>query len=120
MRKSGHGALRRKRTRFGAGVSTAATRSLNALFAAPRYRSNENFTSSAVTGSPLWNLVSFRRTNSYESPSAEVVHDSARLGASGLPGSGFTIASCSAYITMNGVTIPVVSAGSNQVGAREM
>jgi hypothetical protein len=36
-----------------------------------------------------------------------------------LPGSGFTIASCSAYITMNGVTIPVVSAGSNHVGARK-
>ncbi len=37
----------------------------------------------------------------------------------GLPGSGFTIASCSAYSTTNGVMIPDVSAGSNQVGASE-
>jgi len=35
-----------------------------------------------------------------------------------LPGSGFTIASCSAYSTTNGVMMPEVSAGSNQVGAR--
>src|SRR5215813_3249060 len=33
---------------------------------------------------------------------------------------GFTMASCSAYITMKGVMIPGVSAGSNQVGASEM
>src|SRR6266446_7703259 len=33
---------------------------------------------------------------------------------------GFTMASCSAYITMNGVMIPGVSAGSNHVGASEM
>src|SRR4029077_2249620 len=33
---------------------------------------------------------------------------------------GFTTASCSAYITMNGVMIPGVSAGSNQVGASEI
>ena len=72
-----------------------------------------------MTGSPLWNLVPLRRLNSYASPSGDTVHDSARLGASGLPGSGFTIASCSAYISMNGVTIPVVSAGSNHVGASE-
>src|SRR5437667_130213 len=36
----------------------------------------------------------------------------------GWPGSGFTIASCSAYSTTNGVMMPEVSAGSNQVGAR--
>src|SRR6476469_3859409 len=33
---------------------------------------------------------------------------------------GFTMASCSAYITMNGVMIPGVSAGSNHVGANEI
>src|SRR5262249_25743125 len=33
---------------------------------------------------------------------------------------GFTMASCSAYITMKGVMIPGVSAGSNHVGANEM
>src|SRR5262245_54178999 len=38
----------------------------------------------------------------------------------GLPGMGFTIASCNAYITMKGVMIPGVSAGSNHVGARVM
>src|SRR5438477_285533 len=37
-----------------------------------------------------------------------------------LPGIGFTSASCSAYRIMNGVPIPGVSAGSNQVGASEM
>jgi hypothetical protein len=33
---------------------------------------------------------------------------------------GFTIASCIAYITKNGVMIPGVSAGSNHVGASVM
>src|SRR5205085_8881356 len=33
---------------------------------------------------------------------------------------GFRIASCMAYITMNGVITPGVSAGSNQVGASEI
>src|SRR5262245_36465715 len=33
---------------------------------------------------------------------------------------GFTMASCSAYITMKGVMMPGVSAGSNHVGANEM
>src|SRR5215831_19437627 len=37
-----------------------------------------------------------------------------------LPGSGFSIASCSAYITMKGVMMPGVSAGSNQVGASDI
>jgi hypothetical protein len=47
------------------------------------------------------------------------VHDSARLGASGWPGMGFTMASCRAYIIMKGTTVPGVSAGSNHVGAKE-
>ena len=51
--KSGQGCLSLKRTRLASGVSTAATRSFSALFAAPLYLSYENFTSSAVTGSPL-------------------------------------------------------------------
>jgi len=38
----------------------------------------------------------------------------------GFPGSGFTSASCIAYMSMNGVTMPRVSAGSNHVGASEM
>jgi hypothetical protein len=37
-----------------------------------------------------------------------------------LPGIGFTRASCSAKRIMNGVPIPGVSAGSNQVGASVM
>src|SRR3989441_5365975 len=37
-----------------------------------------------------------------------------------MPGIGFTMASCSAYMIMNGVMIRGVSAGSNQVGASEM
>ena len=47
------------------------------------------------------------------------LHDSARLGAMALPGIGLTIASCSAYSTMNGVPMPGVSAGSNHVGASD-
>src|SRR6266705_4703522 len=118
--KSGHGRLRRMRTRPGSDVSTTATFSLRGLWATPRYRSNENFTSSAVTGSPLWNLTPLRSTNSYTSPSADILHDSARLGASGLPGIGFTTASWSAYSIMNGVITDGVSAGSNHAGASEM
>src|SRR6266849_3361284 len=113
--KSGHGRLRRKRTRPGSGISTAATLSLRGREAAPRYRSKENLTSSAVTGSPLWNFTPLRRTNSYTSPSGDTLHDSARLGAMLLPGIGFTRPSWSAYMTMNGVTI-IVSAGSKYVG----
>src|SRR5690242_5441845 len=48
-----------------------------------------------------------------------MVHDSARLGAIGWPGIGFTTASCSAYSIMNGVITDGVSAGSNHVGASE-
>src|SRR5215831_11750690 len=47
-----------------------------------------------------------------------MVQDSARHGAIGLPGIAFAIASCIAYISMKGVMIPNVSAGSNQMGAR--
>src|SRR5438445_490820 len=115
--KSGHGCFRRMRTRRGSGASTACTRSLSIRAEAPRYRSNENFTSSAVTGSPLWNLTPARRTSSTTRPSADTFHDSASAGAMGLPGSGLSIASCNAYRTTNGVMIPDVSAGSNHVGA---
>src|SRR2546422_1848842 len=51
------------------------------------------------------------------SPSGEVLHDSARLGAMLLPGIGFTRASCVASWTMNGVCW-MFSAGSNQAGTR--
>src|SRR5205809_2199062 len=118
--KSGHGSFKWMRTRPGSTTWTSRTRSLKAFTPAPRYRSSENLTSSAVTGSPLWNFAPLRRTNSQARPSLETVHDSARLGARGTPGIGFTMASCSAYMIMNGVMIPGVSAGSNQVGASEM
>src|SRR5262245_981192 len=49
--KSGHGSLKRKRTRWGSITSTPAIRALNGPEAAPRYRSMENLTSSAVRGS---------------------------------------------------------------------
>src|SRR5260221_8324290 len=48
-----------------------------------------------------------------------MVQESARQGAIGLSGIAFIIASCMAYSSMKGVMIPEVSAGSNQVGARE-
>src|SRR5207253_4603292 len=57
---------------------------------------------------------------SYVRPSGDIVHDSAMLAAVGLPGIAFTSASWIAYMTMNGVMIPWVSAGSNHVGARVM
>jgi hypothetical protein len=57
---------------------------------------NENFTSSAVTGSPLWKVGPLRSTNSYQLESSAAVHDSASEGANAWPGIGFTIASCSA------------------------
>src|SRR2546425_11710624 len=117
--KSGQGSLRRKRTRAGSATSTMAIFSFRSLAAEPRYRSNENFTSSAVTGSPLWNRAPLRRTNSYTSPSGDMLQDSARLGALELPGIGFTTASCNAYSTIHGVMIPEGSAGSNQEGASD-
>ena len=48
-----------------------------------------------------------------------MVQDSARHGAIGLSGIAFSMASCMAYSIMKGVMMPAVSAGSNQVGARE-
>ena len=48
-----------------------------------------------------------------------MVQDSARHGAIWSSGIAFIIASCMAYSIMNGVMMPAVSAGSNQVGARE-
>jgi hypothetical protein len=41
--------------------------SLRIFAPAPLWRSNENFTSAAVTGSPLWNVAFLRMTNSYVS-----------------------------------------------------
>src|SRR5262249_15340657 len=69
-------------------------------------------------GSPLWNLSSRRSLNSYTSPSALSVHDSARLGdILPLPGSGRTSASCSANRMPNGVIWGGAVDGSNHVGA---
>jgi hypothetical protein len=81
------------------------------------YRSKLNFTSSAVTGSPLWNFRPRRSLNSYVSPSALSVHDSARLGPIFWPGSGRTSASCSAYRIPKGVICGGAVDGSNHVGA---
>src|SRR2546430_1726915 len=50
--KSGHGCLSRMRTRCASTTSTPATRAFSVAAPPPRYRSSENFTSSAVTGSP--------------------------------------------------------------------
>src|SRR5215813_9903109 len=118
--KSGQGSLSTKRIRPGSIIWISRTRSLRSLNPAPLYRSNENFTSSAVTGSPLWNFTPRRMTNSYVSPSFDWLHDSARLGVLGPAGIGFTSASWSAYSTMNGVMIPSVSAGSSQRDASVM
>src|SRR5262245_28762294 len=116
--KSGHGSLRTKRTWPGSTTWTSRTLSLSSLAAAPRYRSKENLTSSAVTGSPLWNFVPLRRTNSYVRPSLETVHDSARLGVLSPPGIGFTSASWTAYNTMKGLMNASVSPGSSAFAAR--
>ncbi len=78
--KSGHGSFRCKRTRPGSTAWISRTRSLRIFAPEPLYRSKENFTSVAVTGSPLWNFAPLRRTNSYVSPSFDCVNDSARLG----------------------------------------
>jgi len=88
--KSAQGFLRRKRTRCASTISIAATCAFRVEAATPLYRSKENFTSSALNGSPLWNFTPLRSTNSYASPSLETVQDSARLGAIGWPGMGFT------------------------------
>src|SRR4029077_20311634 len=69
-------------------------------------------------GSPLWNLRSRRSLNSYVSPSALSVHDSARLGdILPFPGRGRTRASWSANRMPNGVICAGAVDGSNQVGA---
>ena len=67
----------------------------------------------------MWNFTPLRSVKSYTRPSGDICHDSARLGAVGFPGMAFAIASWIAYMTMNGVMIPCVSAGSNQIGASE-
>ena len=69
--------------------------------------------------SPLWNFTPLRSVKSYTRPSGDICHDSARLGAVGFPGIALASASWSAYMTMNGVMIPSVSAGSNHFGASE-
>src|SRR5262245_34444341 len=48
-----------------------------------------------------------------------MLQDWARHGAVVLPGIALAIASCIAYISMKGVMMPEVSAGSNQMGASE-
>src|SRR2546425_766548 len=115
--KSGQGSFKWKRTVRGSTISTCSTRVWNSLNPVPRYRSKLNFTSSAVTGSPLWNLRSRRSLNSYMSPSGLSVHDSARLLPIFCPGSGRTSASWSAYSMPKGVICGGAVDGSNQVGA---
>ena len=78
--KSGHGSFSWKRTRPASTAWTSRTRSFRIFAPEPLYRSKENFTSAAVTGSPLWNFAPLRMTNSYVSPSFDCVNDSARLG----------------------------------------
>src|SRR4030095_16369277 len=102
----------------GSTISTWRTWAFNSFDPAPLYRSKLNFTSSVVTGSPLWNLRSRRSLNSYTSPSGLSVHDSARLGdILPLPGSGRTSASWRAKRIPNGVIWGGEVDGSNQVGA---
>jgi len=67
-----------------------------------------------VTGSPLWNFGPWRSTNSQVRPSLDMLHDSASDGVLSPPGMGFTSASCSAYMTMNGVISASVSPVSSQ------
>src|SRR2546426_3279673 len=115
--KSGQGAFRRKRTVSGSTISTTSTCPCSSLAPAPLYRSKLNFTSSAVTGSPLWNLRPRRSLNSYMSPSGLSVHDSARLLPIFCPDIGRTSASWSAYSIPKGVICGGAVDGSNQVGA---
>src|SRR4030095_17221106 len=95
--KSGQASLSTNRTRFGATTWTSFTFSLRSRADAPLYRSKVSFTSSAWTGSPLWNLAFLRRTNSYVSPSFETDHDSARLGVLRPGGIGFRSAAGRLY-----------------------
>ena len=70
--KSGHTSFSLKTIRRGSGVSTEPTLSCSNLALAPRYRSKENFASSAVTGSPLWKAIPSRMVNSWVSPSGDM------------------------------------------------
>ena len=79
-----------------------------------------NLTSSAVTGSPLWNSTPFRSVKSYTRPSGDTFHDSARLGVNLLSGIAFAMPSCTAYITMNGVMRLSISPGSKYFGVSVM
>src|SRR5262249_29550694 len=115
--KSGQGALSRKRTVSGSTISTARTCVWNSLTAAPLYRSKLNFTSSAVRGSPLWNLSPRRSLNSYVRPSGLSVHDSARLGPFLWLGGGRTSAWWIAYSVPRGVMWGGALEGSNGGGA---
>src|SRR6266496_2932879 len=115
--KSGQAAFRRNRTVRGSGVSTPSTRAWSSLAPAPLYRSKLNFTSSDVTGSPLWNLSPRRSLNSYTRPSGLSWYDSARLGPIFWFGSGRTTASWMAYRIPNGVIWGGAVDGSNHVGA---
>src|SRR2546427_1580702 len=114
--KSGHGSLRTNRTVSGSMISTWRTRRFSSLAPAPLYRWKLNFTSSALTGSPLWNLRPRRSLNSYVNPSGLSVHDSAKLLPIFCPGSGRTSASCSAYSIPKGVIWGGAVDGSSQVG----
>src|SRR2546426_9257392 len=114
--KSGQGAFRRKRTVSGSTISTTSTCPCSSLAPAPLYRSKLNFTASALTGSPLWNLRPRRSLNSCVNPSGLSVHDSAKLLPIFCPGSGRTSASCSAYSIPKGVIWGGAVDGSNQVG----
>ena len=91
--KSGHGSWSTKRTRCGSTTTTSLTFSCRSLALA---RWKLNLTSSAVSGSPLWNFTPGRSLNSYAFWSVLTVQDSARLGVCWLPGMGLTSASCSA------------------------
>ncbi len=61
---SSQGSFSTNRTLFGAATWISFTFAFRSPALLPLYRSKENFTSSGVTGSPLWNLVPFRSTNS--------------------------------------------------------
>src|SRR5438128_4701040 len=91
--KSAHGSLSRNWMRRASTTRTSFIFSLRTWALAPRYRSKENFTSSAVTASPLWKRAPLRSRNSYTSPSGETVQDSARHGALGPLGMGLRRAS---------------------------
>src|SRR5215813_11116583 len=115
--KSGHGSFSWKRIVSGSTISTCRTRAWSSVAPAPLYRSKLNFTSSVVTGSPLWNFRPRRSLNSYVSPSGLSVQDSAKLLAIFCPGSGLTRPSWRAWRTPKGVICGGAVDGSNHVGA---